>query len=195
MSTKVGLWEHFRKLASLKGREDRASFWPYAALVVGIVLVAGSVMILPMVARSMRAMPEITVADPDNVTFTSDLGEFAILGQDQAPGLMPSASFLAAYLAVTLGLALLLYAAAVVRRLHDRGKSGAWGLMPLPFLAYTSIQVIRLFGSMNGGDQPNMTVFITIAFSNILYWITLLTLIVLLAGASDPEPNRFDFEG
>lgn len=83
---------------------------------------------------------------------------------------MPSSAFHWAYLAVTIGLAIALYAAAVVRRLHDRGRSGAWGLMPLPFLLYTSIPMARLFGSTTRGGQPDMTLFLTLAISNILYW-------------------------
>ena len=42
IASNIGLWEHFRKLASFRGREDRASLWPYAALVLGIVMVAGA---------------------------------------------------------------------------------------------------------------------------------------------------------
>jgi uncharacterized membrane protein YhaH (DUF805 family) len=192
MSASIGFWEHFRKLASFAGREDRASFWPYAAAVFGIVMVAGSLMLMPMMAQSMRAVQEFEVRNPDRVTIASGPGEYSMSAPGEIPGLMPSVGFIAAYLGVTLGLAVLLYAAAVVRRLHDRGKSGAWGLMPLPFVLYTSVQMPRLFGSMTRGEQPDMAVFFSIFFSNMLYLITLVALIVLLAGAGDPEPNKYD---
>jgi uncharacterized membrane protein YhaH (DUF805 family) len=192
MSAKVGLLEHFRKLASFEGREDRASFWPYAALVLGIVMLAGALMSLPMMAWLMQSSPQLAAPDPGDVSFSPDLSEFSNPNQSQAAGPLLPVSFLAAYLAATFGLAVLLYAAAVVRRLHDRGKSGAWGLIPLPFLAYTSVQTTRLFGSVTAAEEPDIGLFFTIAVSNILFWAALLALVVLLAGASDPEPNPYD---
>jgi uncharacterized membrane protein YhaH (DUF805 family) len=172
---KIGIWEHFRKLASFQGREDRASFWPYAALVLGIVMVAGALMVLLMMAQLIR------VAPPQSIPAQAGFAEPVF-----------PVDFFTAYLAVTVGLAVLLYAAAVFRRLHDCGKSGAWGLMPLPFLAYTSVQSVLLVDSLSRGGQPNPTLFLTIAASNILFWAALLALVVLLAGASDPEPNAYD---
>lgn len=195
MSAEVGLLEHFRKLASFKGREDRASFWPYAALVLGIVMLAGALMSLPMMAWLMQASPQFAAPDPGDVGFSPDLGGLPIPAQSQLAGPALPVGFLAAYFAATFGLAVLLFAAAVERRLHDRGKSGAWGLMPLPFLAYTSVQMIRLFGSVTAAEEPDMGLFFTIAVSNILFWAALLSLIVLLAGASEPDPNVHDRGG
>lgn len=182
-------------LANFKGREDRSSFWPYAALVLGIVMVAGSLVSLSMVMRALQAMRDSTPPDAGDVTFNSSSGDFSVPPQPMAPDVMPSPAFLAAYFAVTLGLAVLLYAAAVVRRLHDRGSSGAWGLMPLPFAAFTAVQMVRLFGSMALREPPDLILFFSMAVGNILGWAALLALIVLLAGASDSGPNRFDSEG
>ncbi|HEX8467120.1 MAG TPA: DUF805 domain-containing protein [Allosphingosinicella sp.] len=192
MSAKVGLLEHFRKLASFEGREDRASFWPYAALVLGIVMVAGALMSLPIMAWLLQSTPQVGAPDPGALNVFAEGGDFSIPAAGPPAGPELPLGFLAAYLAVTLGLAVLLYAAAVFRRLHDRGISGAWGLMPLPFLAYTSVQAVRLFDSLSRGVEPGSTLLLTIAASNILYWAALLALVVLLAGASDPGPNRYD---
>lgn len=193
-SAKVGLWEHFRKLASFKGREDRASFWPYAALVFGIVLVAGSLMAIPMMMRSMRAMQEFAVqgSDPGLVKDSYGFEEFSTPLHGDIPGMFPSAGFLTAYLAATYGLAVALLAAAVVRRLHDRGRSGAWGLMPLPFILFTLIQAPRMFDSMARGGPPDTGLLFALAVGNILFCAASLALIVLLAGAGDPEPNAYD---
>jgi uncharacterized membrane protein YhaH (DUF805 family) len=182
-------------LASSKGREDRASFWPYAALVLGIVMVAGALMSLPMMAWLIQATPQFTPPGPGDVNFAAEAGDFSIPAQGQFAGPVLPVGFLGAYLGVTLGLAVVLYAAAVVRRLHDRGNSGWWGAMPLPFLAYILVQVVRLFGSMDRGEPPDMTLLFTAAVANILCWATLLALVVLLAGPSDPRPNRYDLEG
>jgi uncharacterized membrane protein YhaH (DUF805 family) len=188
-ATKVGLLEHFRKLGAFRGREDRASFWPYAALVLGIVMAAGALMALPMMAQLIHAQPQLT--EPGDVNLFAEV-DFSMPAQGRSAGPVLPVGFLAAYLAVTLGLAVLLYAAAVFRRLHDRGKSGAWGLMPLPFLAYTSVQSVGLLGSLERGEKPDAAVFLTLAASNILFWAALLALVVLLAGASDDGPNRYD---
>jgi uncharacterized membrane protein YhaH (DUF805 family) len=192
MSARIGLWEHFRKLATFSGREDRASFWPYAALVLGIVMVAGALMSLPMMVWLLKSMPRSGAPDPGDLNVFSEGGDFSIPAAGPPAGPELPLGLLAAYLAVTLGLAVLLYAAAVFRRLHDRGMSGAWGLMPLPFLAYTSVQAVRLIDSLSRGVEPGSTLLLTIAASNILYWAALLALVVLLAGASDPGANQYD---
>lgn len=194
MAARMGLLEHFRKLASFRGREDRASFWPYAAMVLGILTVAGSLMLIPAARATIQAMRDRTLQEPWEVNWAADLSEYSPPMRPQAPGLTASAGLLGAYLAATLALAVLLYAAAVVRRLHDRGMSGAWGLMPLPFLAFTSIQTVRLFGSMGRGERTDVTSFFAVALGNILYWAALLALIVLLAGASEPGRNSYDVE-
>ena len=192
MSAKVGLLEHFRKLASFEGREDRASFWPYAALVLGIVMVAGALMTLPMMAWLIEADRQVAAADPGDLNILAAGADFPAAAPGPSAGPEFPVGFLAAYLGVTLGLAVLLYAAAVFRRLHDRGISGAWGLLPLPFLVYTLVQTVRLFDSLTRGEQPVPAMMLTIAASNILHWAALLALVVLLAGASDPGPNRYD---
>jgi uncharacterized membrane protein YhaH (DUF805 family) len=188
MSATIGLWEHFTKLFEFKGREDRASFWPYAAVAFIIIMVAGMVFFIPMMQHSIRGMQEFAAQHPDQVTVTSGPGQYSISVQGHHPQFFPAGS-MATYLAVTFGLAILLYASAVVRRLHDRGKSGLWGLMPLPFIIYSSITMPKVFAS---AGEPDMTLFFSIFFSNMLYIVTLIVLIVLLAGGSEPQPNRYD---
>jgi uncharacterized membrane protein YhaH (DUF805 family) len=192
VSAKIGLWEHFRKLASFKGREDRASFWPYAAVVFVIVMVAPSVMFIPTMVRSIRAMQEPPVQPPDPASVEAAFDGYPMPVHDPASDMMPSPGFIAAHLGVMIGLAVVLGAAAIVRRLHDRGRSGAWGLMPLPFIVYVAIQVPRLFDSTTGGGQAGMNLILSVFLADLLFMIALVALIVLLAGASDPEPNGYD---
>ncbi|MCG6119570.1 MAG: DUF805 domain-containing protein [Blastomonas sp.] len=80
-------------------------------------------------------------------------------------------------------------AAAVVRRLHDRGSSGAWGLLPLPFLAFAFYAMHRaaLADLTDEMDSAFETAFV----SGALYNISLIILIVLLAGRSEVGENRF----
>lgn len=193
MPATVSLKDHFKKLFDFAGREDRASFWPYAAVAFIITMLASMLIFVPMMSNSMQAMQEYAAQHPDQVTTSSGPGHYSISVQGNHPEFMPAGS-MALYLAVTFGLALLLFAAAVVRRLHDRGKSGLWGLMPLPFILYSSIQMPRMFATVGTGSEPDMTVFFSIFFSNLLYIVTLIWLIVLLAGASDPAPNRYSVD-
>lgn len=188
MSATVGLWDHFRRLFDFKGREDRTSFWPYAALAFVIIMVAGMVIFIPMMSRTMSAMQEYAAQNPDQATVVSGAGHYSITVEGHHPEFF-AGNEMALFLGVTFGLAILLYAAAVVRRLHDRGKSGFWGLMPLPFIIYSSIMMPRMFASVT---DPNMGLFFSIFFSNMLYIVTLIWLIVILAGPSEPLPSQKD---
>ncbi|HEX6742120.1 MAG TPA: DUF805 domain-containing protein, partial [Sphingomicrobium sp.] len=84
-----------------------------------------------------------------------------------------------------------LYAAAVARRLHDGGFSGLWGLMPLPFLAFSMVRMRGFFATF-ASEHPDMGRFQEIFISNFIYIGTIVALIVMLARRSDPGPNRFD---
>jgi hypothetical protein len=61
--------------------------------------------------------------------------------------------------------------------------------MPLPFIIYSSAMMPRMFAFRG---EPNMSLFFSIFFSNMLYIITLIVLIVLLAGSGQPSQNRYD---
>ncbi len=189
MSASVSLLDHFKKLFDFTGREDRASFWPYAALAFLITMVVGMIIFVPMFSRSLHAMQQFAAQHPDQATVSSGPGQYSISIKGNHPEFVAPRS-MALFLVVSFGLAILLYAAAVVRRLHDRGKSGLWGLMPLPFIIYSSVQMPKMFASVGTGVQPDLTVFFSVFLSNLFYIIALIWLIVLLAGPSDPAPNH-----
>jgi uncharacterized membrane protein YhaH (DUF805 family) len=189
MSAKVTLLGHFKKLFDFRGREDRASFWPYAAVAFIITVTAAMIVFIPMMSRAFEDAQQFAAEHPDQGTISSGPGHYSISIHGNHPELMPGGS-IALFLGVTFGLALLLFAAAVVRRLRDTGKSGAWGLMPLPFILYSSILMPGMFTSVGTGAQPDMTLFFSIFFSNLLYMVTLVWLIVLLAQRSEPGPAR-----
>ena len=191
MSATVGLLEHFRRPFDFSGLEDRASFWPYGALAFLITTAAAMIIFVPMMVHTMQAMQQFAAAHPDQTTVTSGPGQYSISVQGNHPEFMPAGS-VALFLAVGFGLAILLYAAAVVRRLRDRGKSGLWGLMPLPFIIYSSFQMPRMFAFAGRETQADMMLFFSIFFSNLLYIVTLIWLIVLLAGPSEPRASGYD---
>jgi uncharacterized membrane protein YhaH (DUF805 family) len=190
MSATVSLTDHFKRLFDFGGRENRASFWPYAAVVFIITMVAGMILFVPTMIRSMHAMQQFSARHPDQANVTSSLGQYSVSIQGNHPQFMPTGS-VSLFLEVSFELAILLYAAAVVRRLHDLGKSGLWGLMPLPFIIYSSIQMPIMLASVGTETQPDTMLFISILVSNLSYITTLIWLIVLLAGPSEPAPNRY----
>jgi len=190
MSARISILEHFKKLAHFVGREDRASFWPYAAVALIIIMVAGAIVFVPMMSRSLQAMQQFATQHPEQATISSGPGQYSISVAGAHPEFVSARSMLLSLVA-TFGVAIILYAAAVTRRLHDRGRSGLWGLMPLPFIIYSSARMPKIFASMGTGSQPDMAVFFSIFVSNLLYIVALIWLIVLLAGPSEPKPNRY----
>jgi len=185
MSATVTLWQHFTRVFDFKGREDRASFWPYAAVAFVITTLAGMSIFVPMMSRTMHEMQHFAAEHPDQATVINGPGQYSISVRGNHPAFTSERS-MALFLGVGFGVAILLYAAAVVRRLHDREKSGYWALMPIPFIVYSSVQIPRAFSSPNIGAQPDMALFFSIFFSNLLYIVTLIWLIVLLVGPSEP---------
>ncbi|MEZ5654614.1 MAG: DUF805 domain-containing protein [Sphingobium sp.] len=183
MSSKVPFIAHFSRLFDFAGREDRSSFWPYAAFVFIFVTVAGMAIFLPIMGHAIHKMQQYAVQHPDQVVIAQGPGYYSISTKSGHPEFV-AASAMAKFFAVIFGLAILLYAAAVVRRLHDRGKTGFWGLMPLPFILYSSVQMPRVFSSFSAGAEPSMGLFFSIFFSNLFYIVTLIWLIVILAGPS-----------
>ena len=188
MSASVGLGEHFKRLFDFDGREDRASFWPYAALAFGLVMVLGMIVFIPIMFSSIGAMQEFAAQHPEQMTVTNGPGSYSISANGNHPAFMPAAP-MAVFLATNFGMMILLYAAAMVRRLHDGGKSGFWGLIPLPFTVYSSVMMLQMFASFGSDTEPNMTLFFSIFFSNMLYLVALIWLIVLLASPSKPASN------
>ena len=191
MTTTVALGEHFKRLLDFSGREDRASFWPYAAVAFVLVMIAGALIFVPIAVTMLQAMQQFAAQHPESVTVTQGPGDYTVSMHGEHPAFVPI-GWIILYFVVTFGSAVLLYAAAVARRLHDTGRSGLWGILPLPFILYSSVQMPRLFAAIGAGAEPDMTLFLSVFLSNLLYIITLLVLILLLAGKSTQRPNRFD---
>jgi uncharacterized membrane protein YhaH (DUF805 family) len=83
-----------------------------------------------------------------------------------------------------------LLAAAVVRRLHDLGRSGLWGLLPLPFLAGSLAAtpfLFDLFSSERGPRGAELLIFLP----GSVLWIVVIALVVLLAKPGEEGPNRY----
>jgi uncharacterized membrane protein YhaH (DUF805 family) len=172
-------------LFRFSGRETRGEFWPYAiflfllSMAVGIV-VAGFVM-ADMFVRLQRYI----AVHPEGLP-TPVPGQPAML----PPELTPDLTVMTVPSMVANVVIVLLLAAAVVRRLHDRDRTGLWGLLPLPFTIVSMINRDAAMAQAMGQREPSrieLLMFMTVP----LFWLALIVLIVLLAGEGSRGPNRF----
>jgi len=142
---------------------------------------------LPEMSASLERMQKFATEHPEMATVQKGPGSYSISIQGYHPELMPDMGNMMGLMAVVFVAAIALLAAAVVRRLHDRGKSGAWGLMPLPFIAFASIMMSKVIAQ----NPPDMGLFFAIFINNFIYIGTLIFLVVLLAGAGTQGENRY----
>lgn len=91
-------------------------------------------------------------------------------------------------------------AAAIVRRLHDTGRTGFWVLMPLPFGLYGLYAMERgfaYFPRLIRAEAQDPIVFAFLAeftwavFAAMLWLAALIWLIVFLCGRGQPQENRY----
>jgi uncharacterized membrane protein YhaH (DUF805 family) len=174
-------------MADFRGRESRGYFWPYAGAVIGLTCVGMFAIMIGPMADSMRRMQEFAIANPDQATIESGPGHYSITVEGHHPEFMPDMGSMMIGMDIVIAFAVILLSAAVARRLHDRGRTGLWGLMPLPFLAFASIMMPRVMRS----DSPDLGIFFAIFFNNMIYIAALVALVIMLAGASESGPNRY----
>jgi uncharacterized membrane protein YhaH (DUF805 family) len=177
-------------LARFSGRDSRRLFWPYASLIVVLLFVAAAMVVLPEVAQSMARMQRFAAAHPEAAMIQSSPGSYSISIEGNHPELAPDFAGIMGGMAAMSAAAIGLLAAAVVRRLHDRGKSGAWGALPLPFLAFGAAAMPHIMASFGKGE-PDITAFFAMFVNNILYLASLFYLVMLLGGAGTPGLNRY----
>ena len=178
-------------LINFSGRTRRAAFWPYVAFVIFLYFTGVSSIMLPEMLASLEQMQRFAAEHPDQATVEQGPGSYSVTIHGHHPELMPDFSHIIFATVMSLVAIIFLLAAAVVRRLHDRGKSGAWGLMPIPFIVFASLVMPILF---NQEGTPNLGLFLALIFNNMLYLASLGYLIVLLCGASTKGKNRYGAE-
>jgi uncharacterized membrane protein YhaH (DUF805 family) len=180
----ASIGHNLRRIADPSGRESNILFWPYAILVAALNYIAGALVAAPIMMETMQHMAEIVAEaqrrgaehDPSPMPFD--------------PAFMPDVSGIALPSAIILAASVALLFSAVARRLHDRDRTGLWGLMPLPFAALGIALTPYAFHGMAGGE-PDPALFVGVMLSNLLNMAALIGLIVLLVGKGSPEANRF----
>lgn len=178
-------------LVNFSGRTRRAKFWPYVAFVIFLSFAGMGAVMLPEMSSSMERMQRFAEENPDQATVERGPGSYSITIDGYHPELMPDFSRLMSQIVVGFVAIIFLLAAAVARRLHDRGKSGAWGLAPIPFIVFASVATPILFNQFSEGGSPDLGLFFALFFNNVLYLVSLVYLIALLCGASAKGENRY----
>lgn len=175
-----------RNVAQFSGRDPPGRFWPWTILVFILSTIAAfAVMLRPMLDAMIEMFRTIDALRPAP-------------GEPIPPEVMDS--FLARYAAgigaVALPLAainlttVLLLAAAVSRRLHDCDRTALWGLLPLPFMAISVIDMPAAM-SVAAGRRPMSAWETAASLNSAVYWLAVIALIVLLVGEGTRGPNRF----
>ena len=175
------------RLARFEGRDSRRQFWPWAIFVFIVAYAAQIIAMLPWMAdmfyRSIalsqtigaQKIPDQAAANAQTETMIRET--MSELGDLWLP--------MAAIELVTI----VLLAAAVSRRLHDRGRRGWWGLLPVPFAAIALFNAPRA-GDLMMGVAPRGLDALMLALGY-AFWIAFLILIVMLVRDGDQGPNRF----
>ncbi|HEX5184179.1 MAG TPA: DUF805 domain-containing protein [Allosphingosinicella sp.] len=176
-------------LLRFSGRESRALFWPYALVIVLLDFIAMWAAMIPQLADSVARSQRFVVEHPELVVRT---GPGSVQFKGPHPELMPDLAFVGHVAAAIALIGLLLLAAAVARRLHDRCLHGWWGVLPLPFLGFGLVMMPRVFTSIRiAHATPDVRLVMTIFLNNLLYLAALAILVILLIGEGTRGPNRF----
>ena len=179
-------------ILQFKGRMALHDFWPYAITLV-LVLYGLGTLCGVWVYFEMLQRFGMTAWDGDATFTDAQVQDVLAFFEDVFRLAIP-------YAAVSMALHVVLLAAAIVRRLHDTGRTGAWVLMPLPFGLYGLYVMDRLLTSVPQliraeGQDPVVFAFmaeITWAACAALLWLgALFVLIVFLCGRGQPQQNRY----
>ena len=183
--------QNLTDLMNFRGRETRSQFWPFAALVIALSFAGFTIITLPEIWASLVRMQRFAVEHPELATVEQGPSSFSISIDGYHPELMPDVGRIMAEMGAVVAVCLALLAGAVVRRLHDRGKSGLWGLTPLPFLFLAGVMMPNIFAQNPAHVVSFLLLFFALFINNAVYLGTLVYLVVILAGASVTGENRF----
>ena len=181
-------WAHnLGSLLRFRGRDPPVLFWPYAISVILLSQIVWISVFLIRFAELRRRLQEVAVRQPEQVAVSAGPGQATVRieGHDsQVAAVMISYVEALAWLAAAVDA---LLAAAMVRRLHDTGRSALWAAAPLPFIAFMLLAFPRFIAS----PRPDFGLFGSILLSNLLSLGLGLVLLVFLFVPSEPGENRY----
>lgn len=176
----------FANIFRFSGRDTRAQFWPYAIFLYFAATVVTWLVMMPEMMRMMQNIFRAAAEQPARNREPTPEEIEALVGQ-----IMPNFEFIMIASMVVQLAAILLLAAAVVRRLHDRDRVGYWGLLPLPctLLAFAvAPATMDMFRTPAATPPP---IFLAAFLNGMAYWVLFIILIVMLAREGTRGPNRF----
>lgn len=182
--------EGFRNLPNFEGRMPRRLFWPYAATVFGLGYCLYMIALFPAIDGMLGSVRTYAATHPGAVRETIGVARYSVQVNDPSV-LSPMMTAILWAGAAFVCMLFLFLAAAVVRRLHDTGRTGWWGLLPIPFICISFAIMPYVMSADFDGDPEALSLFFVGFISNILYLVAIITLIVFLAQRSEAGANRF----
>lgn len=164
----------FRNILVFSGRDTPAQFWPFAGVILGVVLVVGNLLFILLVSVSTAI----------GSSSEEDL-------QNELPSLIPLIALTACGAAFTA----FVLAAAVTRRLHDRNHRGGWAVIPLVFLGAGLIMFGFVTKSFERTADPDPMLFFIVFANNVVYFVCLAFLVWQLIRSGTNGENRFGAPG
>lgn len=199
--------EGFRNLTIFTGRMPRRLFWPFAGVVFGVgyllymialfpavggVLSVAASSPVPMEAPGAVIAPSAPSPKPNGYLMTTRSTEFPTqIAHDEAVLVSPIISAMLWAVAAFVAILIATLAAAVVRRLHDSGRSGWWGAMPLPFLIIGLVMMPLMMTATLGPEDTGVMLMTLLFANNVIYIAAIIALIVLLVQPSQPHSNQY----
>jgi uncharacterized membrane protein YhaH (DUF805 family) len=180
----------FGRIWDFSGRDRRDQFWPYLLVVFGLMFVGVGAVFLPTFGETMGRMTQFVAEHPDQGRVMTGPGSYSVTVKGSHPELFPDLAPVMLRMGAVMAVAVLLLAAAVTRRLHDRGLTGFLGLLPLPFISFAVVEMPKMFAAV-GDAQTMPPMFLPIFFNNLLYLASLGLLGFLMWGPSQPRTNRY----
>ena len=179
---------NLRGLARFSGRDSQRQFWPWAIIVFLVSQAAATIIVAIPLGMAFSRIMQIVVKEAAKPTLDPEASD--ILAQRIVAEMTSEMGAVWQFVALVDMVAIALLAAAVVRRLHDRGRTGLWGLLPVPFLAVSvaATPYTLQFGMAQREMTPTDALLV---LAGPMSWVTVIVLIVLLVGESDPGANRF----
>lgn len=182
-------------LARFSGCDARGRFWPYAIAVLVLSWIAMWLLMAPAISSSFARVQRFAAEHPELTTVEAGPGHYSVSIRGAHPELMPDLTGMIWGIAAVAAVTVLLLAAAVARRLHDRGRTGAWGLVPVALLLTGFFGMSKMLAAIGAGAPPDPRLFFAIFVNNLVYLGSLLFLIVQLASEGTKGPNRFGAGG
>lgn len=185
MSVLASLGHNLRRLHDFSGRDTRGQFWPWAIFLFILAMIADLMVFVPVMADWMVRIQRYIVEHPEGPPVAKP-------GTNPfPPEFMPDFSPIFLPMMIINAVAIALIAASVARRLHDRDRTGAWGLAYLPFVAIGNVFGPTSFSSMTAANPPNQLLVSLLSLNGLVGFLVFILLIIQFAIRGTPGPNRF----